>query len=150
MKIICVYKITSPSNRVYVGSTIDYKERKNSYMRLDCPKQRRLLASFKKYGTTKHRFEILCVCGLEDGPDSRAKMSLAQKTRLRSPHPDKTKIKMSKSAMGGRNHKAKILLNQKTGIFYECFRDAASSAGLKYNTFRSNIFKKRPSDFIVV
>jgi len=55
---------------------------------------------------------------------------------------------MSESAMGGKNHKAIILLNVNTGIFYECFQDAAFSIGMNYNTFRSRLYHNRPMPFI--
>lgn len=55
----CVYKITSPSGKVYVGSTIDLARRIKYYKSLDCNRQRKLYNSFKKYGTENHNLEIL-------------------------------------------------------------------------------------------
>lgn len=62
-----VYKITSPSNRVYIGSSCQtQKARFNKYKNLNCEKQVRLYRSFLKYGVENHKFEILCECTKED------------------------------------------------------------------------------------
>ena len=62
MKICGIYKITSPSNKIYIGQSIDIVKRWNVYHRLHCANQTRLYYSFKKHGTEKHKFEILCQC----------------------------------------------------------------------------------------
>lgn len=38
---------------------------------------------------------------------------------------------------GSKNHNSKIVLNLNTGIFYDCAREAAFVAGIKYKTFMS-------------
>lgn len=63
---ICVYKITSPSGRVYVGSTKDYAKRINYYGRYKCKSQTKLYYSLKKYGASEHIFEVLQECELSD------------------------------------------------------------------------------------
>lgn len=63
MKICGIYKIVNPSNRVYVGQSIDIRRRILSYYH---PKggyvQIRLKASFNKYGLDLHTFVILEEC----------------------------------------------------------------------------------------
>ena len=54
-----IYKITSPSRRVYIGQTIDLKTRLAKYKNLNCKNQTRLIKSLKKYGWENHKFEIL-------------------------------------------------------------------------------------------
>lgn len=57
-----VYKITSPSGKIYVGSTIRKIEyRWASYIKMDkkCQNQIRLYRSLKKYGPENHIFEII-------------------------------------------------------------------------------------------
>jgi len=61
-----VYKITSPKNKIYIGSTVNINNRFNSYKRLDCKSQIRLYRSFLKYGVDKHKFEIITECTIED------------------------------------------------------------------------------------
>lgn len=57
-----VYKITSPSGKVYVGSTINFKKRLKHYRLLDCKAQIKLYNSFVKYGYENHKIEILEEC----------------------------------------------------------------------------------------
>lgn len=54
-----IYKIVSPSGKVYVGQSVDINTRFSKYRSLYCPGQRRLCASFKKYGVLSHAFEII-------------------------------------------------------------------------------------------
>lgn len=56
-----IYKITSPSGKIYIGQSVNCISRKNSYRR-GCPHQRKLHASIQKYGWDKHIFEIIHVC----------------------------------------------------------------------------------------
>jgi len=58
MKIGYVYKITSPSGRIYVGSTISIKNRKYAYKNLK-KSQSKLRNSLNKYGWENHKFEIV-------------------------------------------------------------------------------------------
>ena len=61
-KICGIYKITSPSKKVYIGQSIDILLRKSFYKRLACKSQKYLYHSLKKYGWKKHKFEILQIC----------------------------------------------------------------------------------------
>lgn len=55
-----VYKITSPRNRVYIGSSKNKSSRRwNSYMNLNCKSQPRLYRSLKKHSPQKHLFEVI-------------------------------------------------------------------------------------------
>lgn len=54
-----VYKITSPSNKIYVGSTKNFKNRLVHYKTTLGKSQSKLYNSFKKYGFEAHKFEIL-------------------------------------------------------------------------------------------
>lgn len=60
-----VYKITSPSGRVYIGSSNDIKRRWRTYRWKNwCGDQIRLHSSFKKYGIKAHEFKILVLCDI--------------------------------------------------------------------------------------
>lgn len=63
---IGIYKITSPSKRVYIGQSIDIEKRFSHYKRLRCKSQIKLYNSLKKHGTEKHKFEILCQCEISE------------------------------------------------------------------------------------
>lgn len=61
--IIGIYKITSPSGRVYIGQAIDIHGRFESYSKLqNCKNQIRLYNSIKKYSWGLHKKEILESC----------------------------------------------------------------------------------------
>lgn len=61
----CIYKITSPSGRIYIGQTINFKQRRYQYNGNSCKKQHRLYASFQKYGINAHEFKIVVFCKFE-------------------------------------------------------------------------------------
>lgn len=65
-KICCIYKITSPSGRIYIGQTIDFDSRIKRYKRLCCKSQRKLYYSLKKYGFSKHTIEQIHICSPEE------------------------------------------------------------------------------------
>ena len=62
---IGIYKITSPSGKIYIGQTRNYYKRLISYKGLHCKKQRRLYNSFLKYGYVNHTFEFIESCEIE-------------------------------------------------------------------------------------
>jgi group I intron endonuclease len=58
-----IYKITSPSGKVYIGQSVDIEKRFYDYMRYtSCHRQRRLYSSLKSYGAKSHVFEIVETC----------------------------------------------------------------------------------------
>lgn len=59
---IGIYKITSPSKKIYIGQSIDIDKRFLYYKQLKCKYQTRLYNSFKKHGVDKHKFEIIVKC----------------------------------------------------------------------------------------
>lgn len=65
-KITGIYKITSPSGRIYIGSSKNIRRRFYSYKNLHCKDQPKLYNSFVKYGVDNHIFEIECVCELSE------------------------------------------------------------------------------------
>jgi group I intron endonuclease len=65
-KICGIYKITSPTGKVYIGQSINVLERWKKYKRLDCKSQQLLYNSFIKYGVESHSFEIIEECNFEE------------------------------------------------------------------------------------
>ena len=60
---IGIYKITSPTNKIYIGQSTNIKQRWNDYNKMiRCKRQTRLYNSLKKYGPKNHIFEILEEC----------------------------------------------------------------------------------------
>lgn len=63
MSNICgIYKITSPTKRVYVGQSVNIKKRFNSYKRSSAKDHPKLSCSFQKHGIENHVFEIITEC----------------------------------------------------------------------------------------
>lgn len=65
---IGIYKITSPTNKIYVGQSIDIEKRFSNYYTLkkSTKTQTRLYNSFKKHKVENHNFEIICECDVND------------------------------------------------------------------------------------
>jgi group I intron endonuclease len=65
-KICCIYKITSPNNEIYIGQTINYKQRFNNYKNYKSKTtQKKIIKSFYNYGFENHKFDILIECDRE-------------------------------------------------------------------------------------
>lgn len=54
-----IYKITSPSGKIYIGQTINLKNRIKNYKFLNCKSQPNIFNSLSKYGWDEHQFEII-------------------------------------------------------------------------------------------
>jgi hypothetical protein len=61
-----IYKITSPTGRIYIGQSRDIRRRWTYYINLKCKAQPKLYRSFLKYGVKNHEFSILEECSLEN------------------------------------------------------------------------------------
>ena len=59
MAIIGIYKITSPTNRVYIGKSLDIESRLKRYKNNQCHSQRKLYHSLCKYGYDRHEISII-------------------------------------------------------------------------------------------
>lgn len=58
-KITGIYKITSPSGKIYIGQSLDIEKRWKYYRSLCCKSQSRLYNSLLKNGVENHLFEII-------------------------------------------------------------------------------------------
>ena len=66
-KKIGIYKIESPSKKIYIGQSKNIEERFKQYYRLTSIKnQRRLYKSLLKYGVINHKFKIIEECNIEE------------------------------------------------------------------------------------
>jgi len=64
-----IYKITSPSHRIYIGESVDIEKRWKQYENFSGNSSSigpKLLNSFKKYGFNNHKFEVIEECNLEN------------------------------------------------------------------------------------
>lgn len=59
-QIIGIYKITSPSGKIYIGQSVDIHKRFRNYKTLNnCKQQTRLYNSLIKHGSLSHSYEII-------------------------------------------------------------------------------------------
>jgi group I intron endonuclease len=54
-----IYKITSPSNKIYIGQSWSWAKRKSVYKRLSCKEQVKIYNSLNKYGYDNHIIKII-------------------------------------------------------------------------------------------
>lgn len=64
-KLSGIYKITSPTKKVYIGQSVDVYIRMMTYQRNVPYSQRKLHNSINKHGINKHTFEVLEYCNVE-------------------------------------------------------------------------------------
>jgi GIY-YIG catalytic domain len=138
---ITIYKITSPTGKIYVGQTKDYRKRLNHYRILNCRTQYRLHNSLKKYGFNNHLFEIIEEIDTSIA-DSREQYWIAyfkcywkdqnkglnlNKGGNRPNHTEETKKKLSEMFSGSKHGKAKKLYQYTLdGVFvkeWSCMKD---------------------------
>jgi group I intron endonuclease len=56
---IGIYKITSPTGKIYIGQSWDIRKRKSGYKNLKCSGQKKLYHSLSYHGWDKHTFEVI-------------------------------------------------------------------------------------------
>jgi group I intron endonuclease len=61
-KICGIYKITSPTDKIYIGQSKDIIKRIETYRNVRCVTQIRLYRSIIKYGWEAHKFEVIHEC----------------------------------------------------------------------------------------
>lgn len=69
-----IYKITSPTEKIYIGQSKDVEYRLNRYRELRCSAQVLLYNSFLKHGVDNHKFEII-----EQGDFTRDELNSLEK-----------------------------------------------------------------------
>ena len=62
---IGIYKITSPSRRIYIGQSVNINSRYIHYKNLHCKTQIKLYNSIVKYGWENHKFEVIEECEVD-------------------------------------------------------------------------------------
>lgn len=64
---IGIYKITSPTGKIYIGQSTNIKSRLTRYknMSIKTEGQPKIWRSLKKYGSENHKFEVLHECTIE-------------------------------------------------------------------------------------
>lgn len=62
---IGIYKITSPTEKIYIGQSVDIFSRISKYRTVKCIEQPKLYRSLLKYSFENHNFEIIEECNIE-------------------------------------------------------------------------------------
>ena len=62
---IGIYRIINPTDKSYIGQSIDIERRFKEYKNLRCIQQPKIYNSLKKYGVENHTFKIIEECSLE-------------------------------------------------------------------------------------
>jgi group I intron endonuclease len=122
-----IYKITSPSSRVYIGQSIDIERRFRHYKRMICKEQIKIHNSLLKYGVDAHIFEVLELCDTEelnnrerhyqdlyDSVANGLNLLYVKSEHFNGGHSEESKKKISDSLKGRKlseEHKYKIGLN---------------------------------------
>jgi group I intron endonuclease len=63
---IGIYKITSPSGKIYIGQSVNIEKRIRDYRTGLAVRQPKLNRSFLKYGFENHNIETVCECSLDE------------------------------------------------------------------------------------
>lgn len=137
---IGIYKITSPSGRIYVGQSRDIKKRFNKYKGIHCKEQPILYNSLRKYGVENHVFEVIEECEFEylnirerywqDYYNVLGKKGLNsmltetdEKPRVVS---KETKAKIAK----GKHGRARKIIDTSNNLIFDCIKDASKYANI--------------------
>lgn len=112
-----IYKITSPSNKIYIGLSKDIENRISSYKKMRCKLQSILYNSFLSHGVEQHIFEIIHICidselefleahygKLFNVTDKKSGLNIRECGGKRGKLSIETKKKMSEAKSGDKNH----------------------------------------------
>lgn len=166
-----IYKITSPSGKIYIGQSTDINKRFKQYKYLfNTRNQVALHYSFKKYGIENHVFEIIEECEfdllnererywqdfynvIDEGLNCKLTSTNIKKSVLSENTKQKMSIKLKgKKAWNKGTAKIKIknpnahkVINIKTNEVYNSLLDACNKNGLVYSTIHDKLSGRRKS-----
>ena len=132
--LIGIYKITSPSGKIYIRQSVCIKSRWASYRVLNCKGQPKLYRSLNKHGVKNHVFEVIEECKIielnerEYNSVSREGLNCVITNPLTKvkEHSEETKKKISR----GNHHSAKKVIDVSNNIIYDCISDCADAIGI--------------------
>lgn len=130
-----IYKITSPTGKVYIGQSTNIESRWNSYYKLRAKSQVKLYNSLVKHGPKNHKYEVLVEC---------AETDLNEKERYYQEHYDaisnglncrltSTKDKSGKTLPFTEEHKVKLKQARSNVIFTDVRRERMSKSMMGKN-----------------
>ena len=154
-----IYKITSPSGKVYIGQSIDIERRFRHYKRMVCKDQVKIYNSFLKYGVDAHIFEVLELCDTEelnnrerhyqnlyDSVANGLNLLYVKSEHFNGGHSEESKKKISDSLTGrtlSEEHKYKIGLNNSRRVMSPETKEKHRLNGLGKKASPETIEKQR-------
>ena len=157
-EIICgIYKITSPSGRIYIGESKNIHYRWSKYKILNCKDQHGLYNSFLKYTVERHSFEIVEECSLQElkcreryWQDFYNVLKRGLNCKLTECGELKTEVSVETrdkrwESLGKVNANSKAVINTETGEKFDCIKDAAVSLNIKYTTLHGYLKGRYPN-----
>jgi group I intron endonuclease len=164
MNNIGIYKIISPSGKIYIGQSINIEKRFKSYSKKgQCNTQIKLNNSFLKYGSVNHIFEILELCDIENlnnrerywqdyynsicpykGLNCRLTTSkdksgfISNETRFKMSKVHKGKKMSEESKLKMIESRTKVVLEITTGVFYT-IKELSELLKIKSQTLRNKL-----------
>ena len=57
-----IYRIVSPTGKVYIGQTVNWNSRQKAYLNLKCKGQPKIYKSLLEYGPDNHQFDLIETC----------------------------------------------------------------------------------------
>lgn len=122
MRIACIYKITSPNNKIYIGQTINFKKRIYGYRSCYKKGKSAIIDSMLKYGFYSHKIEIIYelpsdinkeiideyeIFCINQYKESGAKMLNIRGGGAHGAHSEETKKKIGELKKGNKNNLGK-------------------------------------------
>jgi group I intron endonuclease len=148
--IVGIYKIISPTGKIYIGQSINIEKRWKVYKRLNCKAQIKLYNSLKKHGSENHTFKVIEKCFrenlnkretywkkyyLKEKKQNWDKVLFCELYDRGGPKSEATKKKISKSSLGKKktqHHKYNIK-KARTGMsFTQDHKDNMSNSRFRY------------------
>ena len=159
-KICGIYKITSPSEKIYIGSSKNMHRRHLEYKNLNCEYQFKLYNSLVKYGFENHIIEVIEECSIDElncreryWQDFYDVLSIKGLNLTLQDCGEKRKI-FSKEAKrtigerqkGGKNPSATKVINVNTLEEYDCMKCLAEELGINPRTLGSKLRSRVTND----
>jgi group I intron endonuclease len=142
MNICGIYKITSPTDKIYVGQSLNINRRFNTYKsNIELLiKQPKLYNSIKKHGWENHTFEVIEECEIEDLNcrerywqdfydvlNGGLNCVLTQTNLLPYRISEESRKIKSESKKGDKNPNSKDILNPYIGVYYGSISEAQTT-----------------------
>lgn len=174
--VIGIYSITSPSGKIYIGSSININKRWNYYKNYNCKAQRKLYYSLNKYGFENHVFNIIEECKIDEllereyywqkqnnSVDCGLNCVYEAGLYMKKEFSKETRDRISKSKKGHtpwnkglKTNKLadnrKIILDVSCGVFYESITEVANLYGENRQTLSAmlNGQNKNRTNLIII